>query len=292
MAVWSTEAVTEFIRLFRQHPCLWKVKCKEYGNRTIRNMAYDELVDYCKKIGFLSANREFVTKKIQNLRGSFRKELKKVTEARNSGGSIVYKTNLWYYDLLYFTKGQEDDSKEEETDPPPRIASPPSPADNSSSPIHEYQFAEESNEPIQPRKALKRHASVTDTQIKLMKVCTEALKRKEITEFEGVGISVAKKLEKMNSIQALYAESLIQSVLRKGLLNRLTEETDICDKQCNKNVYFSSRLTPAPSTSSELPEATYHDVQNEDTGPPHVDPPSTNLYDDSLVKVEHFPGLN
>ncbi|XP_063538518.1 uncharacterized protein LOC134747811 [Cydia strobilella] len=288
MAVWSTEAVTEFIRLFRKNPCLWKVKCKDYGNRHIRNVAYDELVDYCKKIGFSSANREFVTKKIQNLRGSFRKEIKKVTEAQNSGGSIVYKTNLWYYDLLYFTKGQEDDNKEEENEPPDqpakflqqptRIASPPSLADISS--------PEESNESIQSRKVLKRKAVVTDTQIKLMKVCTEALKRKEITEFEGFAISVAKKLEKMNSIQALYAESLIHSVLRKGLLNRLTEETDICDKLCNKNVSFSPRLTP--STSSDLPEAAYQVIQNEDTEPLHEDPLSTNIYDESFVKVEHF----
>ncbi|XP_047997488.1 uncharacterized protein LOC125235097 [Leguminivora glycinivorella] len=289
MAVWSTEAVIGFIRIFRQNTSLWKVKSKEYSNRHIKNMAYDELVNYCKQIGFASANRDFVTKKIQNLRGAFRKELKKLTEARKTGGSeLVVKPSLWYFDLLYFTKDQEDDNKEEEAEPPERsdkslqrhlsIASPTPIAEISSLPIRD-DTAEESNE--KPRKVLKRKAFVTDTQIKLMKVCTEALKRKEITEFEGIGISVAKKLEKMNSLQALYAESLIHSVLRKGLLNRLTEETDICDKQCNRNVQFSR---PSPSTSSDHPN--YYVIQNEDTGTAHTDPLITNLIGDSFVKVE------
>ncbi|KAK9711262.1 Alcohol dehydrogenase transcription factor Myb/SANT-like [Popillia japonica] len=55
------------------------------------------------------ANRDFVVKKIQSLRGSFRKEAKKVEESKRSGASAddVYVPSLWYYDLLLFTKDQE-----------------------------------------------------------------------------------------------------------------------------------------------------------------------------------------
>lgn len=141
MSVWSVEAITGFIRLLRENPCLWKIKSKDYSNRNMKNKAYDELIDFCKTIGFTSADRDFVTKKIQNLRGAFRKELKKVTETQSKSGSSVedvYKPSLWYYDQLLFTKDQElptpslsnmmteDDCIEAETIQDPANCTPPS----------------------------------------------------------------------------------------------------------------------------------------------------------------------
>lgn len=62
----------------------------------------------CKSI-YPEANRDFVVKKIQSLRGSFRKELKKLDTSKRSGSSAddVYVPSLCYYDLLLFTKDQE-----------------------------------------------------------------------------------------------------------------------------------------------------------------------------------------
>lgn len=51
-------------------------------------------------------------------------------------------------------------------------------------------------------------------------------------------MNVAKKLSRMNEMnetQAIYAESLINSVLRKGLLNKLKEETDLCENLCGRS---------------------------------------------------------
>ncbi|CAI6371003.1 unnamed protein product [Macrosiphum euphorbiae] len=61
------------------------------------------------KHSFPEANRQFVVKKIQSLRGSFRKEMKKVMERQRSGSykDDIYVPSLWYYDLLLFTKDQE-----------------------------------------------------------------------------------------------------------------------------------------------------------------------------------------
>lgn len=71
---WTTEFTTEFIAAYRDKPCLWKIIDKAYVNRNLKKGAYKTLVDMCKQ-HFPEANRDFVTKKIQSLRGSFRKEL-------------------------------------------------------------------------------------------------------------------------------------------------------------------------------------------------------------------------
>ena len=66
---------------------------------------------YCKPI-FPQADRDFVAKKIQKLRGSVRKEFRKVDASKRSGKGAedVYVPSLWYYDLLTFTKDQDTPS--------------------------------------------------------------------------------------------------------------------------------------------------------------------------------------
>ncbi|CAI6377402.1 unnamed protein product [Macrosiphum euphorbiae] len=105
---WSKEFLTDFLNIYKSFSCLWKSKSKDYSNKHLRNDAYDEMVNFCKP-SFPEANREFVVKKIQSLRGSFRKEMKKVMESQRSGSSKddIYVPTLWYYDLLLFTKDQE-----------------------------------------------------------------------------------------------------------------------------------------------------------------------------------------
>jgi hypothetical protein len=88
---------------------VWKVKRQEYKNRNLRDVAYSKMTGFCKQRGFPDADRDFVVKKkIQSLRGSFRK-MKKIHESHRSGRGTdeIYTPTLWYYDLLLFTKDQE-----------------------------------------------------------------------------------------------------------------------------------------------------------------------------------------
>lgn len=109
---WSKEFTTTFIEKYREYPCLWKLKSKEYLNKNLKTAAYDNLVELCKPV-YPEANRDFVVKKIQGLRGSFRKELKKVLASKRSGSEYdqIYEPTLWYYDLLQFTIDQETPSR-------------------------------------------------------------------------------------------------------------------------------------------------------------------------------------
>lgn len=47
------------------------------------------------------------------------------------------------------------------------------------------------------------------------------------TEFDAVGVSIAKKLQRMHPTQAIFAESIINQVLTKGLLGTLTDNTKL-----------------------------------------------------------------
>ena len=78
-----------------------------------------------------------------------------------------------------------------------------------------------------------------DSVIEVLKTCAVALKnptttttRIEISEYEASGIKVAKQLERMDPEQAIYADSIITAVLRRGLLKSLKPHTDLCDNEC------------------------------------------------------------
>lgn len=105
---WSKKLTTDFIEIYRAHPCLWKIRSKEYTNKNLKNEAYDTLITLCKT-AYPEANRDFVVKKIQSLRGSFRKELKKISDSKRTGTSIddIYVPSLWYFELLMFTRDHE-----------------------------------------------------------------------------------------------------------------------------------------------------------------------------------------
>ena len=98
----------------------------------------------------------------------------------------------------------------------------------------------------------KRRATSIKSNIQFMEVCQRALEKSstETTEYEAVGINAEKKLEDIHSSQAVYAESLINIILSKGLLNQLTPNTILSENTQNNtfagmNIYFSS-----PSSSS------------------------------------------
>ncbi|GAB6022176.1 hypothetical protein CHUAL_006313 [Chamberlinius hualienensis] len=53
----------------------------------------------------------------------------------------------------------------------------------------------------------------------------------DISEFDAFGIFVSKKLQRMDQTQAIYAESLINTVLRRGQLTNLTANTEVTETE-------------------------------------------------------------
>ena len=62
----------EFNEIYKENPCLWKIKSKEYSDKVKKNAAYDLLVEKLKEKDS-DATRELVTKKINMRRNACRK---------------------------------------------------------------------------------------------------------------------------------------------------------------------------------------------------------------------------
>lgn len=104
----NRKTLEEFIDIYQTEECLWKVKCKEYHNRDKRNAAYGKLIEKLRETT-PDADRDMVVKKINNLRTTYRKELKKVQASKKSGAGAydVYVPKLWYFENLAFLHDQE-----------------------------------------------------------------------------------------------------------------------------------------------------------------------------------------
>ncbi|XP_017486231.1 PREDICTED: myb-like protein Q [Rhagoletis zephyria] len=89
----------EFIELYQQEECLWHPKHPDYSNHSIRNKAYDRLVEKLKEVE-PNPDRAMVVRKINSLRSAFRREFRKSSSKNN------YETRLWYYDKLLFIAEQ------------------------------------------------------------------------------------------------------------------------------------------------------------------------------------------
>lgn len=98
----------EFFALYKEHPCLWQVKCSDYLNKYKKNDAYAVLTEKLKE-RLPSASIDLVKKKINIYRSTFRKEVKKVENSIRSGtGTQEVYTPAWaFYNDLLFLKDQE-----------------------------------------------------------------------------------------------------------------------------------------------------------------------------------------
>ncbi|XP_031328655.1 uncharacterized protein LOC116169675 isoform X2 [Photinus pyralis] len=105
----SRDFLTEFIEMYRENPCLWQIKSKDYSNKQKKNAAYAKLVKKLEEVE-KNATKESAVKKINSLRTCFRKEYRKVLASERSGVGTdeLYIPTLWYYELLTFLLEQEE----------------------------------------------------------------------------------------------------------------------------------------------------------------------------------------
>ena len=99
----SPDFLTKFLEEYLEMPVLWQVRSADYSKRTKRDEAWDLLVQLIRE-KIPEADLCFVKKKVDSIRASFRKELRRVRNSKRSGlpADDVYKPTLWYFDLLLF----------------------------------------------------------------------------------------------------------------------------------------------------------------------------------------------
>lgn len=74
----SRDFVISVIEMYRDHSCLWKITDPSYHDKVKRNAALETILDLFKTVD-PAATKDLVTKKLNSMRGSFRKELNKVS---------------------------------------------------------------------------------------------------------------------------------------------------------------------------------------------------------------------
>ena len=106
---WSRDHTERLIELYRDAPCLWKVKSKEYKDRVVRVQALERINEEMKTIDS-SMTIEKIRKKIHTLRNQFRGEIKKMNDVMKSGAGAEdsFTSRLWCFQLLSFLKDGDE----------------------------------------------------------------------------------------------------------------------------------------------------------------------------------------
>ncbi|KAF5272094.1 hypothetical protein FQA39_LY01177 [Lamprigera yunnana] len=216
----------EFIALYRECPELWQVKSDIYKNRHMKDAAYEKLVKKMREVDPY-ADRALVRMKINTLRTSYRRELKKIDGSVKSGigGDDVYVPNLWYFVDLDFLRDQTQmqgtskmDNENED--------------DDESDGMNESVIEEDSLfQPPQPqpickpkvKEAQKRKAPTENEETKRARLLDIACQRLQnpISDSEIIAKGWGIEFNKMRPDQQLYAKKFIDDILFEGRLGNL-----------------------------------------------------------------------
>lgn len=105
---YAEKFLREFFELYKEQECLWRVQSDLYHDRNARRIAMDILIEKFREVNE-EANGDFVKKKINNFRTSYKREQKLVKNSMKSGKGTddIYKPKLWYFELLSFLNDQD-----------------------------------------------------------------------------------------------------------------------------------------------------------------------------------------
>ena len=95
---WSKEFTLTFIQIYKESESLWNFKNPDYFNKRKKEEAYESLIKLVKNIE-PRANKDMVTKKINNLRTSFRRHLRALENSY-----APKEPSLYYFQDLMFLK--------------------------------------------------------------------------------------------------------------------------------------------------------------------------------------------
>ncbi|KAJ4447226.1 hypothetical protein ANN_09229 [Periplaneta americana] len=106
------EVWRDIFELYKDMPCLWDISNVNYLNRDMRNQAMEILLEKYKEADE-DANMSVLKKKIENMRTSYRRELKKVKASVRTGAGTedIYTPTLWYFELLHFLDEKNEQSR-------------------------------------------------------------------------------------------------------------------------------------------------------------------------------------
>jgi hypothetical protein len=85
-ARWNDEITCKFVKLYKEHECLWNVSSNEYRNENARQTALEKIVE---NIGWENFTTEHSKQKIKSLRATYQQEFNKIEKSKRSGASFL-----------------------------------------------------------------------------------------------------------------------------------------------------------------------------------------------------------
>ncbi|XP_073830403.1 uncharacterized protein [Musca autumnalis] len=224
----ENEFLKEFLCCYEMQRCLWDITSPEYMMRDIKTKAYGELLNVMKKYK-KDCSIDDVKKKINVIRSSYRRELKKIKQSESSGAGVdsVYQPKIWWFDACKFLQSYEKPT-------------------GSISTLSEDDLLKDSPDDIVCEPSIK-----TKRSIKQNSALDAALSylQKESDSFDLAGKTWASRLRKMDSTQSKLADRLINEIIFQGKLKMLTMDS---------SVQIRKALSTIGSTQSEIYRNTNH----------------------------------
>lgn len=224
MAIPNTEKWQSFFQVYQSLPELWQVKSDVYKNKFKKNKAWETLLVGYKEIDS-EATVEKLKAKINSIRTTYRRELKKFNDSVRSGAGEddVYVPSIWYISCLDFLKDQEVQSPGVDTID----------GENSETP----------NITPQPKKI---KTNISDGKEKFLQKAVEHLEHSQKQKDDAATFSDywACLFRKLSDTQQLYARKAIEDILLLGQLNQLTLNT--VSRATSNAASLSSSRTSTP----------------------------------------------
>ncbi|GBP09543.1 hypothetical protein EVAR_76553_1 [Eumeta japonica] len=222
------DIMEEFINIYRNEPCFWKIKSTDYHHRDKKNAAYNKLIEQYRKLE-PNANRDVVVKKFNALGTNYRKEKRNVEESTRSGAgtSEVYEPTLWYYELLKFLDENQGTLRFSRTNIDEIESSQESESALHSQDMHDNtseidSTSQQTSSRARPPK--RKTTDATDLSNEVLHSVNEHFKRPLLKDdrFDIFGKNIAIKLRELPKQQRLIAEKIINETLFQAEMGNLT----------------------------------------------------------------------
>ncbi|KAI8432448.1 hypothetical protein MSG28_004840 [Choristoneura fumiferana] len=202
------------IESYKNMPYLWQKDHEDYMNKHLRDEGFKVLLEIYKDFDE-SATVKNLKKKIENLRTSYSKELKKVLASKRAGK--VYVPSLWYYDALKFIS---NDTVCDHT-----LLCDSLDKTNSSLDDESASDANSNNSRRKRKKIFSRIEEKEYTPIKENTTLTEKDMAKNNEEFEIYGRSIGFQMKDLSKRQLMISQKMISDVLYYAKLEQLSESS-------------------------------------------------------------------
>ncbi|XP_063389500.1 uncharacterized protein LOC134675217 isoform X3 [Cydia fagiglandana] len=212
----------DFVESFLEARLLWDPKDENKNNKGLRADAYDKLLEQYQRIDE-SASLADMKNKLANMRTTFNRERKKVTDSIQNGDVRVHQPTLWYYDI-FNSFLDPDTSNIEYTTPVTRLSKRET--EQFRTEIHRESTKGKEDSKKQPAQKKQRIYSLLQKQERFVNTASQMLQRRE-QAWEINGKAIGLQLYQLDPTQRAIAHKLISDALFFGNLGKLTEESFI-----------------------------------------------------------------